>query len=83
LRNNVDLAFPKHVKGVDLVLGGHDHVILEQVREGTAVIKSGTNFNHIGLIKLYSKDHVTEHLGNRVNYDWKIEKITPAASVDV
>lgn len=72
LRNSVDLNFPKHVKGVDLVLGGHDHVVLEQVIQGTAVIKNGTNFNNIGLIKLYPKHHPTSRLGATVNYEWNI-----------
>jgi len=83
MRNHVDLEFPKRVKGVDIVLGGHDHVVLEELREGTAVIKSGCNFNNIGLIKIYPKHHLTSHIGNRVNYEWKIEKITSATSVDL
>ena len=29
MRNWVDEKFPLEVKGVDLVLGGHDHVVLE------------------------------------------------------
>ena len=55
MRNQPDLSFPLHVKGVDLVLGGHDHVILEKVVDKTPVIKSGCNFRNIGLIHLYQK----------------------------
>jgi hypothetical protein len=29
MRNNVDIEYPEKVPGVDLVLGGHDHVILQ------------------------------------------------------
>lgn len=28
MRNQPDLEFPKNVKDIDIVLGGHDHVIL-------------------------------------------------------
>lgn len=45
-----------HVKGVDLVLGGHDHVILKEVVDHTPVIKSGCNFRQIGLIHIYDKN---------------------------
>jgi 2',3'-cyclic-nucleotide 2'-phosphodiesterase (5'-nucleotidase family) len=55
MRNIPDLEFPTKVKEVDLVLGGHDHVILEQVIDKTPVIKSGCNFRNIGLINIYSK----------------------------
>ena len=41
------------MKGVDLVLGGHDHVIMQEFVEKVPVLKSGTNFNNIGLINLY------------------------------
>lgn len=28
MRNAVDKDFPNHVSGVDIALGGHDHVIM-------------------------------------------------------
>jgi 2',3'-cyclic-nucleotide 2'-phosphodiesterase (5'-nucleotidase family) len=55
MRNHPDLDYPLEVKGVDLVLGGHDHVILHEMVDKTPVIKSGSNFRHIGLIKIYEK----------------------------
>lgn len=55
MRNQPDLDFPLHVKGADIVLGGHDHVILEKVVDKTPVIKSGCNFRNIGLIHIYKK----------------------------
>jgi hypothetical protein len=29
MRNGPDLLYPSHIKDVDIVLGGHDHVILK------------------------------------------------------
>lgn len=63
---------------MDLVLGGHDHVIMEEFVNGVPVIKSGTNFNNVGLIKIYAKTHSADHEGVRFNYDWKIFKVTIA-----
>lgn len=76
MRNNIDLQFPKKVPFVDLVLGGHDHVIMEEMVNGVPVIKSGSNFNNVGLVKIYPKTHKTPHEGTRFNYDWKIHKVT-------
>ena len=39
MRNQPDLEFPKYVKDIDIVLGGHDHVILQKVVDKTPVIK--------------------------------------------
>lgn len=56
MRNQPDVDYPPEVKGVDIVLGGHDHVILEKVVDKTPVIKSGCNFRNIGLINVYKKN---------------------------
>jgi 5'-nucleotidase len=60
MRNDADLLMPTKVEGVDLILGGHDHVVLHEIVNGTAVIKSGTNFNNVGLIKLFDKKYKTD-----------------------
>ena len=36
------------VEGIDLILGGHDHVILKEDK----VIKSGSNFQHFGVVDI-------------------------------
>ena len=61
MRNAADLEFPERVTGVDLVLGGHDHVIMEEFIKKMPVIKSGTNFNHLGLIHIYLPQHMTKY----------------------
>ncbi len=82
MRNNPDKNFPNKVPNVDLVLGGHDHVIMEEFVNGVPVIKSGTNFNNVGLIKIYPKTHPTSHVGARFSYDWIIYKIAITEKVD-
>jgi 2',3'-cyclic-nucleotide 2'-phosphodiesterase (5'-nucleotidase family) len=82
MRNNVDMQFPKKVPYVDISLGGHDHVIMEEMVNGIPVIKSGSNFNNVGLIKIYAKTHKAPHEGTRFNYDWKIHKVTVSQEVD-
>ena len=64
------------------MLGGHDHVIMEKVVNGVPVIKSGTNFNNIGIIHLYPKSHQTEQPGVNYNFEWEILKILNADKVD-
>lgn len=46
------------------------------------MIKSGSNFNHVGLIKLYRKSHKTAKEGNNFNYEWKISKVTVSEHID-
>ena len=83
MRNASDREFPMKVEGVDLVLGGHDHVIMQEFINSTLVIKSGANFNNLGLVHLYAKDQLAvERKGRRVNYQWTIFKIFQAEKVD-
>jgi 5'-nucleotidase len=51
-----DIKLAKNVKGIDLILGGHDHLVVnEQVKEST-IIKSGCDFRHFSIIHVYKKD---------------------------
>ena len=52
MRNHNDIKLAESVDGIDLVLGGHDHVIFDEYIKGTRVIKSGTNFRNFGVIDL-------------------------------
>ena len=53
MRNAADCSYPSHVKLVDIVLGGHDHVVMNELIDSVPVIKSGTNFLNIGVINIY------------------------------
>ena len=55
-----------------MVLGGHDHVIMEELIEGTLVVKSGTNFNNVGLLHIYLPSKKAKHKCSRVNIDCDI-----------
>ena len=44
------------VDGIDIVLGGHDHEILDVMVNQIPVIKSGDDFNNLGVIQVFKKD---------------------------
>lgn len=52
--NDVKLA--KNVKGIDLILGGHDHLIVHEKVNDSVIIKSGTDFRNFSILKIYKKD---------------------------
>lgn len=56
LLQNDDKNLAAKVDGVDIVLGGHDHMILNVLENQTPVIKSGDDFNNLGVIKIYEKE---------------------------
>lgn len=74
MRNGPDCLYPSFVKDVDLVLGGHDHVILKQYIDNVPVIKSGTNFHHLGVVNVYKQDVQSEDIciGRRFNFTFEV-----------
>lgn len=51
-----DRKLPFDAPDVDIVLGGHDHIIMKEIINGIPVLKSGDNFKSIGTINIYSKN---------------------------
>lgn len=51
--NDVKLGqkFPE----IDLILGGHDHLILHEKVNNSVLIKSGTNFKNFSKIEIFKK----------------------------
>jgi len=47
-----DIKLAKEVKGIDLILGGHDHLIVHEKINETVLVKSGTDFRHFSVLKL-------------------------------
>lgn len=45
-----DIKLAQNVKGIDLILGGHDHLIVQQKVEDSVIVKSGTNFRNFSII---------------------------------
>lgn len=52
MRTPNDLKLAKNSSGIDIILGGHDHVCEVNVINGIHVIKSGTDFRQFGLITM-------------------------------
>lgn len=46
--NDVKLA--QNVHGIDLILGGHDHLIVQEKVCDSVIIKSGSNFRNFSVI---------------------------------
>jgi 5'-nucleotidase len=46
--NDVKLA--QNVEGIDLILGGHDHLIVHELVKKSIITKSGTNFRNFSII---------------------------------
>lgn len=55
MRNEQDRKLAAAVPEIDLILGGHDHVVLHELINGVVVIKSGDNFKRLSTIKVYEK----------------------------
>lgn len=56
MRTPNDFKLANNSSGIDVILGGHDHVCEENVVNGIHVIKSGTDFRQFGLITMSKKD---------------------------
>lgn len=55
MRTPNDVKLANNAIGIDIILGGHDHVLEDNVVNDIHVIKSGTDFRQFGVIKM-SKD---------------------------
>lgn len=51
--------------GVDLILGGHDHVFMAIQKRGTIMIKSGSDYNELSEIKITKCDKPYVHYHTR------------------
>lgn len=47
-----DRVLAREVKGIDLILGGHDHSPISYYQNGVLILKSGTDAEYLGVIKL-------------------------------
>ena len=47
-----DIKLAKNVKGIDLILGGHDHLILQEKIGDSVLVKSGADFKNFSIIKI-------------------------------
>lgn len=47
-----DTKLAEKVDGIDLILGGHDHLVRHEQHGPTKVVKSGTNFKHFSILNI-------------------------------
>lgn len=77
MRTPNDLKLANNTTGIDIILGGHDHVLEDIEVNGLHVIKSGTDFRQFGLIKM-TKDEATK----KWNTQFKAIDVTSEYSED-
>jgi 5'-nucleotidase len=51
-----DIKLAKTVQGIDLILGGHDHLIVHEKVNDSVLIKSGTDFRNFSIVKVHRRD---------------------------
>lgn len=60
---------------IDLVLGGHDHMIYCEKIKQSLFMKSGTNFKNLGIIRISLNEIVNKDLiNNFINDNFSNEK---------
>lgn len=50
-----DIKLAKSVQGIDLILGGHDHLIVHQNIGNTVLVKSGSDFKSFSILRVHRK----------------------------
>lgn len=76
-----DQKLPLDCSDIDIVLGGHDHIIMKQFINGIPVLKSGDNFKTIGIIDIFKKDQNAETHFKCKNFDFNINvQVVPIAT---
>lgn len=72
MRTPNDIKLAKGAIGIDIILGGHDHVCEDIVENGIHVIKSGTDFRQFGLITV----DTNRNADGKVNATFKAINVT-------
>lgn len=81
-----DQKLPTEAPDIDIVLGGHDHIIMKEFINGIPVLKSGDNFKTLGIIDVFKKDTNPNAHYKCKNFDFSInvEQVPIAtASIDL
>lgn len=47
-----DIKLAQQVQGIDLILGGHDHMVAHEMHADSMLVKSGTDFRHFSIIRI-------------------------------
>ena len=83
LREVQDRQLPLDAPDIDLILGGHDHVIFDEAINNIPVVKSEQDFEYMSLIHVYAKGSIAnpKFKGPRFDFTVDLHKV-PIASPD-
>ena len=70
MRTPDDKILAEEVEGLDLILGGHDHLSVAEVVDNCPVIKSGSDFKEITKINV-GFDGVNPFFRSGLNMAWE------------
>eukprot|EP00760_Papus_ankaliazontas_P010537 PhM_4_TR14338/c0_g1_i1/m.107143/K01081/E3.1.3.5; 5'-nucleotidase len=86
MRSPNDSLLAKHVPGIDLILGGHDHEVMHLVTNDTHIVKSGTDFCNMSAVQITVPGlRVVEGYNEAVPIEVQVESydVTPDVEEDV
>jgi 5'-nucleotidase len=80
-----DKKLPNEAPRIDIILGGHDHIVFKEIINGIPVLKDGDNFKTVGVIEVFKKGANTEaeHKCNSFDFNIRVEQIPAADDSDV
>lgn len=68
-----DVLLAQNAKGLDLILGGHDHEVYYEFVNGIHVAKSGTEFRYASIVTITKEDGAKD---GKCNIDYQIVPVT-------
>jgi len=60
---SADMALAENVPEIDLILGGHDHLVVNQSTRGARIFKSGYNASHLGKVAIFTRGGKVDTVG--------------------
>ena len=60
------LEMARQVDGIDIIVGGHSHVVVDEVLNGTAVISSGCHGKNVGIFEVRRDEDGVYRTTNRI-----------------
>lgn len=71
-----DSKLAQSVKGIDIILGGHDHTIRSEQINSIPIVKSGTNFKQFSIISFKKEKGACPFHTSLYGVDVNLVKIT-------
>lgn len=84
MRSYQDKRLPLAAQNIDIILGGHDHIIMKQFINDIPVLKNGDNFKCLGVIQVYAKNKNPEAEYKGRKFDFDVQQIqVPIATENI